>query len=136
MEETVSRVERKSRPSRSAAEWRKEVQAWKKSGVPAAEYAAKHDLNASTLMWWSSATKRGGYGSREGARGGSGRARKRKSVAFLPVRVREPATQAAAPAMLRPEILLQGGRRVRIAEQMSLEQFVRLLDAIEGGARC
>jgi hypothetical protein len=64
MESTVSRVGRKVRRRRGPAVWKKEVRAWKESGLAAAEYAAKHDLSPSTLMWWSSAMKRPAHGGR------------------------------------------------------------------------
>ena len=38
---------------RSAAEWAREVPAWRRSGLTCREYAAAHGLKATTLSWWS-----------------------------------------------------------------------------------
>lgn len=33
-------------------QWRARVEAWEDSGLTQREFAAEHDLNASTLSWW------------------------------------------------------------------------------------
>jgi transposase-like protein len=37
---------------RSAAEWRRVVQAWRQSGLTAASFAERRGLNAATLRFW------------------------------------------------------------------------------------
>lgn len=42
-----------ARPKRSRAEWTKVVAKYRASGLTAEVFAARHDLNVSTLRWWS-----------------------------------------------------------------------------------
>ena len=44
--------------ARSRAEWRELVRGLAKSGMSTREFAAKHDLNARTLVWWRSLFRR------------------------------------------------------------------------------
>jgi len=37
---------------RSAAEWKREIAAWRKSDLAASDYAAKLGVSVSTLHWW------------------------------------------------------------------------------------
>lgn len=37
---------------RSAAQWKKLITAWRRSGLSAAQFAAEHGLRATTLQWW------------------------------------------------------------------------------------
>ena len=67
---------------------------------------------------------------------GSGRAAGRTGAGFLPVRVVRGAKEVVDRPAVEAEILLPGGRRVRIAGHLSVGQLAELLDAVEGGARC
>lgn len=40
------------RRRRSAKQWASLVRAWRRSGVPAAAFAASRGLNTATLKWW------------------------------------------------------------------------------------
>lgn len=138
-------VGRAKRPRRSAAEWATIVARWKRSGKSSREYAVAHGLQAATLLWWSSQGQRGGAGAaalamrspavvdRAATSGPSG------TPAFLPVEVTggrgDDVGQVAGPR-LRAEVLLGGGRRVRLRGRLTLPEFVQLLNAIEGGAAC
>jgi transposase-like protein len=136
---------RAKRPRRSAAEWATIVARWKRSGKTSREYAAAHGLEAATLLWWSS------QGPRGGARAAASATRPAPAVdraatsgpsgtpAFLPVQVTgrcaDDVGQVTA-LRVRAEVLLGGGRRVRLRGELTLPEFVRLLDAMEGGAAC
>jgi hypothetical protein len=135
METKVSRVGQKRR--RDRAEWRREVRTWKESGLAAAEYAAKHDLKPSTLMWWSSMLKRADHESRSTTekRAASPLAPGRAGISFLPVRVARKEKQSVSGRPLRAEILLTGGRRVRIGH-LTVDQLAAMVNALEAGARC
>lgn len=125
---------RKKAARRSAAEWAAEVAAWKRSGSTALEYAEARGISAATLGWWSS-------------RGGAGRAPSVAAVlpamhrtlshaeglGFLPVKVMAP--EEGTPRV-EAEIVLVGGRSVRIAGALTLEQLARLLQVVEGGGAC
>jgi hypothetical protein len=55
------------------------------------------------------------------------------SRGFLPVHVVAP---AADSQRFEAEVVLAGGRRVRVAGALTLEQFARLLQVVEGGGAC
>jgi hypothetical protein len=113
------------------------VRRWKAGGLSAPQYAEKHDLNPSTLMWWASAMKRGsGSRAAKQRRRIGGASSKKSIVPFLPVRIVSSKEQPAREMSVQAEILLEGGRRVRLVGAMPIDQLARLLDVVEGGARC
>ena len=123
-------------PRRSAAQWSAIVADWKRSRTTAREYAQVHGLIAGTLLWWSSQGRRLTRAS--GAAQTSTLAPTVASPAFLPLHVTgaaDPSTGTESPR-LRAEVLLGGGRRVRLRGALTLAEFVQLLNAIEGGAAC
>ena len=129
---------------RSAAEWAEEVAAWRRSGHSARGYALARGISASTLAWWASRGDTGHVPSvtvripldsvteprhrARGSRGGAG------GLEFLPVKVTRPA-EVETPRV-EAEILLVGGRRVRVAGALTFEQLERLLRIVEGGGVC
>ncbi|MBI5537792.1 MAG: hypothetical protein HY898_34020 [Deltaproteobacteria bacterium] len=36
----------------SVSEWGRRVQAWQRSGLTAAQYGARHDIDSRRLSWW------------------------------------------------------------------------------------
>ena len=112
------------RARRSRAEWAKEVRSYRASGQGAAEYAARHNLNAGTLCCWASKL-------------GKSAAPERGERRFLPVRVTggERAT-ARAERLGEVEVTLRNGWRVRVAGEVPPEGLVALLELLEGGSRC
>lgn len=112
---------------RSAGEWAVEVATWRRSGESARDYAEKHGISAASLTWWSSQIARG----RRVDSMGTG-------AAFLPVRVAASEVAASSPQItgVRAEVILAGGRCVRVTGEMTLEQFARLLDVVEGVQSC
>ena len=120
---------------RSAAEWAEEVAAWRRSGHSARGYALARGISASTLAWWASRGDTGHVPSvteqphrARGPRRGAG------GLEFLPVKVTGPA-EVETPRV-EAEILLVGGRRVRVAGALTFEQLERLLRIVEGGDVC
>ena len=120
---------------RSAAEWAEEVAAWRRSGHSARGYALARGISASTLAWWASRGDTGHVPSvaeprhrARGSRGGAG------GLEFLPVKVTGPA-EVETPCV-EAEILLVGGRRVRVAGALTFAQLERLLRVVEGGDVC
>jgi hypothetical protein len=120
---------------RSATEWAEEVAAWKRSGSSARAYALGRGISASTLAWWSS---RGDTGHVASDATGSPRSRSPRVGAggheFLPVKVVVPGGEDTP--RVEAEIVLVGGRRVRVAGALTLEQLARLLQVVEGGGVC
>jgi len=117
---------------RSATEWSEEVAAWRRSGSSARAYALARGISASTLSWWGSrgdaghlpSVATGSHSPRVGAGGHE----------FLPVKV--VVAGEAETSRVEAEIVLVGGRRVRIAGAMTLAQLARLLQVVEGGGVC
>jgi hypothetical protein len=125
---------RKKAARRSAAEWAEEVAAWKRSGSSARAYALGRGISASTLAWWSSRGEAGHAVSVASVSPSSARARVRAGRhEFLPVKIVAPAEDAPR---VEAEIVLVGGRRVRVAGALTLEQLARLLQVVEGGSVC
>ena len=46
-------TKRRRRPNRSAESWKKTIKEWRASGLPAREFAERHDLTVSSLQNWS-----------------------------------------------------------------------------------
>ena len=121
-------------PRRSAAEWAEEVVAWKRSGSSARAYALGRGISASTLAWWSSRGETGHTVSLASVSPSSRRTRVRAGGhEFLPVKIVAPVEDTPR---VEAEIVLVGGRRVRVAGAMTLEQLARLLQVVEGGSVC
>jgi hypothetical protein len=125
-------------PRRSAAEWATIVAEWKRSGLTAEAFAEERGLAASTLAWWSSqGLRRSAVASRSGGTRPACPPRAAHGPAFVPLHiVRPPAPAAASAPGLRAEVVLAGGRRVRLRGELTLAEFIRLVDALEGGASC
>ena len=120
---------------RSATEWAQEVASWRRSGHSARGYALARGISASTLAWWAS---RGDTGHVPSAAAESRRAHSPRDGAggleFLPVKVA--GSGKVETPRVEAEILLVGGRRVRVAGALTFEQLERLLQVVEGGDVC
>ena len=120
---------------RSAAEWAEEVATWRRSGSSARAYALARGISASTLSWWAS---RGDTGHLPSVATESHRARSPRvgagGHAFLPVKVVGSGEEDTP--RVEAEIVLVGGRRVRVAGALTFEQLGRLLQVVEGGGVC
>jgi hypothetical protein len=120
---------------RSATEWAEEVAAWRRSGSSARAYALARGISVSTLSWWAS---RGDAGHVPSVTTGEHRARSPRVGAggheFLPVKV--VASGEEDTPRVEAEIVLVGGRRVRVAGALTFVQLARLLQVVEGGGAC
>lgn len=119
---------RKKRPSRTQAEWIEEVRRWRKSGLTATEYGAKHDVHPGTLMVWGSKLRE--------VVPLAGRRRQRGAGMFLPVRATSGERPPVSTAEAGVEVVLRNGRRVRVGGDFQAEVLARVLDVAEGGGRC
>jgi hypothetical protein len=107
-----------------------EVAAWKRSGQTAEAYARGRQMHPSTLRWWASRLARS-----TGVDASTPPPEAGAAVAFLPLRVVAPVpTPPEVPDVLRAEVVLAGGRSVRLQGELSVAQFARLLDALKAGA--
>jgi hypothetical protein len=117
---------------RRADDWATEVAAWKKSGQTAEAYVRGRQMHPSTLRWWASRLTRAA-----GADVPSPRTQAGAAVTFLPLRVVTPAlTPPDVPDALQADVVLPGGRSVRLRGELTLAAFVRLLDTLEAGPSC
>jgi hypothetical protein len=116
---------------RRADDWATEVAAWKRSGQTAEAYARGRQMHPSTLRWWASRLARSaGAEPPPPAHAGA-------AVTFLPLRVVAPVPAPPdVPDALQAEVVLVGGRAVRLRGELSVAQFVRLLDALETRPSC
>jgi len=98
--------------------WAKRVERWVDSGLSAKEFAAETGINANTLAHWRW---------RLGAEAG----RTPAKAAAMPVRFVElaAAPDAAAPAF---ELVLAGGRTVRVPPRFDGAELARLVQVLEG----
>ena len=101
--------------SRTRQQWAERVRRWRASGLTARAYAAREELNPSTLRWWSSQLNR--------AMPTPGR--------FVEVPL--PTTPAPAPA--EPgliELVLHDELRIRVSGNFDPSLLRRVLAALEG----
>lgn len=117
---------------RRADDWATEVTAWKRSGQTAEAYAHGRQMHPSTLRWWASRLARAA-----GAEPPPPPAQAGAAVTFLPLRIVAPApVPPDVPDALQAEVVLPGGRSVRLRGELTLAQFVRLLDALSARPSC
>ena len=126
----------KTRPRRrSAAEWCALVQEWKRSGKSREDFARSRGLVARTFVWWSSEIERRARDARMEQAGVV-------PASFLPVRVvPEPravkvAVESAAVSASSVELVLGGGRMLRVPVGVEAVWLARVVVALEGVERC
>lgn len=99
--------------SRARETWAKRVERWKKSGLPAAEFARRNKLSEASLKWWKW---------RLGSRG------KAKSAQVSPLTFVE---MTAALRREPLELVLDGGVHIRVPAEFDAAALARLLDVLE-----
>lgn len=95
--------------------WRGKVRQWRRSGLSVRVFCAEHHLSEPSFYGW-----RRTLAERDAA-----------AVPFAPVRIvpeREPMTEAAADGL---ELILSGGRRLRIGSSFDAPTLQRLLALLE-----
>ena len=101
---------------RSRAQWKRIVRQWKSSGQSAKAFAAEHELNPSTLYWWSRHLKR--------------EALVDKPVSFVPVEI----TQVASSAVITLEL---SATRMHVPVGADIAYVTSLLSALRASEpRC
>lgn len=105
------------RKRRTEQDWRQLVQEQAASGLSMAAWCQRRGLVASTFHWW-----RGELARRDA---------RRSEAAFVPVQV-QPDAPAEEPGCI--EIILAGGRRVRMRGPVDRQQLAEVLAALEGPA--
>jgi hypothetical protein len=103
---------------KTAAEWSKLVERWRRSKLTAREFAAREGIAPSTLAWWK-------------WRLGS-KTERRSQVAVVPVEVvpvRAPTTETSVEVVL-------GNVVVRVRSGFDAQTLGRVLDVLEGDDAC
>jgi transposase len=103
------------------ATWSKRVESWKRSGLSADEFAARHGLRAKTLMWW-----RWNLGRTSGSAALT--VRKATTTTVGPLTFVE-MTHASSREPF--EIVLSSDVRVRVPAMFDEHALARLLDVLE-----
>jgi len=107
----------------ATAEWSRVVASWRASGETSKAFAARHGLNAGTLLWWSCRL------SKTGAKRSRRTIATPKQPAFTQVRVTS--TPAAREAG-RMEVVTRTGRVIRwegVADADALRTAVRVVES-------
>jgi len=111
-----------------ARHWRRVLAAWRQSGVTQAAFCRREGISTATFYWWK--RRLGGEGK------GSACATRRAPHAdrFVELRPAEAATASTGPApLIGPvyEVVLAGGRTIRVGERFDPETLSRLIAAVE-----
>ena len=120
----------------SRSVWKERVEDWKRSRLPAAEYAGRIGVRATTLSWWSYKLEReakqrtAALESRIVVEKRPGRASSRAR----PRRAKSPKlsfVELEAPMVREPiEVLLPSGERVRVARDFDADALRRVLEVL------
>lgn len=108
---------------RTAKQWARLVERWKRSGLSAGEFGAKVGVDAHSLHWWRWSLRK------RGAMGDAPTAPTEAVPAFLPVHVVEAALprEAAPPARSGVEIVVDERHVVRVSPGFDEETLLRVL---------
>jgi transposase-like protein len=99
------------RPRRSREQWSELVAAWRASGQSGVDFAREHGLNVHTFAWWRSELAR---------------TETPTPLTLVPVAAMHREREAQ-----RLEVILDGGRTVRVPEQADPVWVARLIHALE-----
>jgi len=115
-----------------ARRWRGYLAAWRRSGQSVRAFCAAQGLAEPSFYSWrrvlAQRARRGGAKTTPGGRNAAATAAAEESP-FLPVRLVEDATPAAAAV----EVVLRGGRVVRVAAGFSAQTLRAVIAALEEG---
>jgi hypothetical protein len=108
--------------------WEKRVARWRESGLTAKEFAGEVGVNANTLAHWAWRLDQAGAGPAQGAAQSSSKP-KPPAVPFVEVVPAAVADAVKAPDAL--ELVLIGGRTVRVPADFDSEALRRLIAVAE-----
>ncbi|MDC0742945.1 IS66 family insertion sequence element accessory protein TnpA [Polyangium mundeleinium] len=107
--------------------WRRIVEKWRRSGLPAREFAAQQGLSPYTIYWWSSR-----LGKQDAAQGTDSPAATIPKL--LPVEIVDEAPLTSQPPPAALEVVLPHGEVIRVLLGADLTQLGRVVAALRGGA--
>ena len=106
----------------TSVEWARRVAKWRASGEDAGVFASRRGWNPRTLTWWASTLKRRGASAADG---------KSAAMQFAKVVAKAP-LPGTSPNTCAIEILLSGGRWVRVPQGFSPDLLRAVLETLEG----
>src|SRR5262245_9656921 len=107
----------RARDERKEQQWRRRINQWRASGLSVRGFCARQGLATASFYHWRRVLER----------------RAAEAPAFVPVQVVADATPAEASAL---EVVLVGGRAVRVAPGFDAATLRRLLAVLEGEGAC
>jgi hypothetical protein len=111
-----------TRTTKAERRWRRIVEKWRRSGLPAPAFAKMHRINPVTMYWWSSR-----LGRQDAAQGSAFAIAVPK---FLPVEIVDDAPPSAAPTPSALEVVLPRGEVIRVPPGADLSQLGRVVAAL------
>jgi hypothetical protein len=108
----------KHRDERKEQLWRQRIRAWQGSGLTIGAFCARRGLSQPSFYAWRRELQR----------------RDAEQPAFVPIRLRADDLPAAAAQTL--EVILDSGRRIRVAPGFDVATLWQLLAVLEEGASC
>lgn len=115
---------------RSRTWWQQTVARWQRSGLTAAEFAAREGLSARTLSWWTSTLRRG----TRAMRGPGGRTPVTSGAAVAPIEIDVPRLGGQSHAEHRLIEILVGGVVVRVDPGLDVAYVVELVRRLGASA--
>ncbi len=129
--------------------WARRVEEWKRSGLTAKQFAARHDIKPETLKWWkwrlgreaaskhpkptrAKAKTLARRSSRRPSKARSHRRARATSEALSPITFVEMSAPARAAGTEPLEIVLPSGVRLRVPTDFDAVALGRLLDVLDG----
>jgi len=129
-----------ARPWLRAAEWAKTIDDWERSGLSLPKFCQQRGIKRGTMSGWvyKPALKRAIEEVRRGKANRAERSVEAGSApapAFVPVRLREMISGAAAEPIARPaiEVIVGAGRRVVVGRGFDPETLRQVVAALEAG---
>ena len=115
-----------TRTTKAERRWRRIVEKWRSSGLPAREFAAQQRINALTMYRWSSR-----LGKQAAARGTDSPAAIVPKL--LPVEIIDAAPRISPPPPAALEVVLPHGEVLRVPSGADLAHVRRVVAALRGG---
>ncbi|MDC3960738.1 IS66 family insertion sequence element accessory protein TnpB [Polyangium jinanense] len=113
-----------TRTTKAERRWRRIVEKWRRSGLPARAFAKRHRISPVTMYWWSSRL------GRQDAAHDSECAP--AAPTFLPVEIIDDAPSGSMSAPMTLEVVLPRGEVIRVPPGADLAQLGRVVAALRG----
>jgi hypothetical protein len=115
-----------TRTTKAERRWRRIVEKWRSSGLPAREFAAQHRISALTMYAWSSRLSK-----EDAARGADTPTATMPKL--LPVEIVDEASRVSRPPRAALEVVLPHGEVIRVPPEADLSHLGRVVAALRGG---